>query len=71
MARQATIIGRKGDTWSSVAIGTSSEIREKFKHDSFPGLDQIWYLDTSGGHKRKKGGGSKAAPKKKALEKGK
>ena len=70
MARQATIIGRKGDKWSSMAVGTSNEILKKYKHDSFQGFDQVWYLDTSGGHKRKKGGGLKALPKK-ALEKGK
>ena len=71
MARHATIFGRKGSALSHIAIGTSDEMSQKFKHDSFQGFDQVWKLDTSGGHKRKRGGGSKAAPKKKTLEKGK
>ncbi len=68
MARQATIIGRKpGSKWSSIAVGTSTEMRDKFKHDSFNGFEQIWILDTSGGHKRKKGSpDAKKAPKGKA-----
>tara|TARA_Y100001937_G_scaffold68975_2_gene94206 strand:- start:952 stop:1158 length:207 start_codon:yes stop_codon:yes gene_type:complete len=68
MARQATIIGRKGGKWSSVAVGTATEMRNKFKHDSFQGFEQVWILDTSGGHKRKKGSpvAKKAAPKAKA-----
>jgi len=70
MARVAIIFGSKGSAWSHIAIGSSDEMGDKFKHDTFQGFDQVWKLDTSGGHKRKKGGGSKAAPKK-ALEKGK
>ena len=69
MARHATIIGKKGDTWSSIAVGTAGDLREKFKRDKFPGFDRIHYLDTSGGHRRKKGGGaSKAKPKGKAKD---
>ena len=71
MARHATIFGRKGSEWSHIAIGTSDEMGEKFKYDTFQGFDQVWKVDTSGTTKRKKGGGSKAAPKKKVSEKGK
>ena len=63
MAKQATIIGRKGEKWSSVAVGTASEMREKFKYDSFAGFEQVWILDTSGGHKRKKGSPGKKTSK--------
>ena len=64
MSRHATIIGRKGETWSSLGIGSASEMREKFKRESFPGFERVHYLDTSGGHRRKKGGEApKAKPK--------
>ena len=66
MARQGTIIGRKGSAWSSLAVGPANEIREKYKYDAFPGFEQVWYLDTYGGHKRKKGS---PAPVKKGTKK--
>ena len=67
MARQATIIARKGSKWESVAVGSAREIRDKYKHDNFAGFEQVHYLDTSGGHRRKKGtqAEAKPAPKKK------
>lgn len=69
MAKQATIIGKKGATWSSLGVGSASEMREKFKREKFPGFDRVHYMDTSGGHRRKKGGdASKAKPKGKAKD---
>ena len=67
MAKHGTIFGRKGGKLSSIAVGSASEMRDKFKHDSFQGFEQVWMLDTSGGHKRKKGSpvAKKAAPKEK------
>ena len=62
MAKVATLIGRKGETWSPIAIGKGSEMRERFKKDSFAGFDCVRYLDTSGTSRRKKG--APAPPKK-------
>jgi len=55
MARTATIIGSKGGAWSSIAVGSPVDLRPEFKHGSFAGFDQVYYLDTSGGTKRKRG----------------
>ena len=62
MAKVAVLIGSKSDVWSSIAIGSSAEMREKFKRDSFPGFAYVRYLDTSGTTRRKKGT-PKAKPK--------
>ena len=66
MARHATIIARKGNTWKSLAVGSAQEMREKFKREKFEGYERVHYLDTSGGHRRKKGTqpAPKAKPKK-------
>lgn len=66
MAKQATLIGKKGDTWSSVAVGSASEMRAKFKSGKFPGFDRVVYLDTSGTSRRKKGSAAAVKPKAKA-----
>ena len=66
MSRHATIIGVKGEKWSSISVGTANDIRDEFKHGSFAGFDRVHYLDTSGGTKRKRI--SKPAPKAKAKE---
>jgi len=67
MARHATLIGRKaGSKWSSIAVGSASEMKDKFRRDSFAGFEQVHYLDTSGGHRRKKG-----SPEVKKATKGK
>ena len=69
MSRTATIIGRRGGNWSSLSIGSASDIREEFKHGKFTGFEVVHYLDTSGGTRRKKGkpapAKAKAAPKQK------
>lgn len=70
MSRQATIIARKAGVWSSLGVGTSTEMREKFKREKFPGFDRVHLLDTSGGHRRKKGSAAPAKPKPKAKAAG-
>tara|TARA_R110000824_G_scaffold180061_1_gene360446 strand:+ start:7296 stop:7499 length:204 start_codon:yes stop_codon:yes gene_type:complete len=65
--RQATIIGQKDGKLQSIAVGSAAEMRTKYKHDSFAGFGQVYYLDTSGGTRRKKGSEKpKAKPKPKA-----
>ena len=62
--RHATLIGTKGGKMVSIATGNAQEIREKYKHDTFAGYGQVYYLDTSGGTRRKKGADApKAKPK--------
>ena len=60
MSATATIIGRKGAVWSSIAVGSVADMRVKFKRDKFPGFAVVRYLDTSGGSRRKKGTPAKA-----------
>ena len=63
--RHATIIGNKAGKFQSIATGNAQEIREQYKHDNFAGFSQVYYLDTSGGVRRKKGSpaAAKAKPK--------
>lgn len=67
MARKATIIGSKGDKLESIHVGSADKMREKFKHGSFAGYGQVYYLDTSGGVRRKRG--AEKVPKKAASKK--
>lgn len=67
MARKATIIGSKGDKLESIAVGAADKMRDKFKRDSFAGYTQVYYLDTSGGSRRKRG--ADTVPKKAAAKK--
>ena len=66
--RHATLIGSKGGKFQSIATGNAEEIREKYKRENFAGFSQVYYLDTSGGTRRKKGapaaGKAKPKPKK-------
>jgi hypothetical protein len=64
--RHATLIGSKGGKFESIAVGNAQEIREQYKRESFPGFSQVYYLDTSGGTRRKRG--AEQAPKKKAKK---
>ena len=48
----------------SIATGNAQEIREQYKRETFPGFGQVYYLDTTGGTRRKKGAQvNKAKPK--------
>jgi len=67
MSRTATIIGSKSGKWSSISVGSPSDLRKDFKFGDFEGFDKVYYLDSSGGTRRKKG--KKAAPKAKAKAK--
>ena len=68
MSRTATIIGSKGGKWSSISVGSPVDLRPEFKHGSFAGFDTVYYLDTSGGKRRKRG---QVSSPKKAQAKGK
>ena len=68
MARTATIIGSKSGKWSSISVGSPVDLRNEFKFGDFAGFDKVYYLDTSGGTRRKRG---KAAQPKKATAKAK
>ena len=54
MARTATIIGSKSGKWSSISVGSPVDLREEWRRSDFAGFDQVYYLDTSGGTKRKR-----------------
>ena len=69
MAKQATILGLKGDTWTSLGVGSGSEMRAAFKQGKFPGFDRVVYLDTSGVSRRKKGSAAAVKAKPKAKPK--
>ena len=60
--RHATIIGNKAGKFQSIATGNAQEIREQYKHNNFAGYSQVYYLDTSGGVRRKKGTPAAARP---------
>lgn len=66
--RHATIIGSKAGKFQSIATGNAQEMREKYKHDKFAGFAQVYYLDTSGGVRRKKGSPEPAKAKPKAKK---
>jgi len=68
MARHATIIASKGGTWESLSVGSPVQLRSEFKHGAFAGFEQVYYLDTSGGTRRKKGKPGAAKPKPKAKK---
>ena len=53
--RHATIIGSKNGKFQSIAVGNAQEMRDKYKYETFEGFGQVYYLDTSGGTRRKKG----------------
>ena len=71
MARHATLIGRKGDQWESISVGSAAEMRLEFKKGKFPGFDRVVYLDTSGTSRRKKGSAEAVKAKPKATPKAK
>jgi len=65
--RHATLIGTKAGKMVSIATGNAQEMRDQYKRESFPGYGQVYYLDTTGGTRRKKG--SPAEQKSKAKGK--
>ena len=61
--RHATLIGTKSGKMISIATGNAKEIRDQYKRETFPGFGQVYYLDTTGGTRRKKGAIEEANPK--------
>ena len=70
MARTGTVIGRKANgAWSSIGIGSASEMKEVYKYGKHSGFEKVIYFDTGRTVRRKKGSKVAAKPAAKKGEK--